>query len=170
MDAYLAIVSRREGRRYAERPVPENVTRRILDAGRVAGSAVNRQPWTFHVVESPDIRERLAETVFAPDNVRGASLVIAISVSGRGPVGFDAGRAAQNMLLAAWNEGLDSTPNGMPDRQRTAEVLGLAADEEPVIVLTFVYPVRPRDPEARSADEWIRAANRKPLEDVVRRH
>ena len=131
---------------------------------------MNRQPWTFHLVESRELVERLAGTVFAPDNVRGAALVVAISVSGRGPVVFDAGRAAQNMLLAAWNEGLDSSPNGMPERERAAEVLGLGEDEQPVIVLSFGYPVRPRDPASRSPDEWLARANRKPLEEIVRRH
>lgn len=36
-----------------------------------------------------------------------------IAGSGKGPVAFDAGRAAQNMMLAAWNEGVVSTPNGI---------------------------------------------------------
>jgi hypothetical protein len=39
----------------------------------------------------------------------------------------------------------------------------------PVIVLSFGYPAKPRDPASRPAEEWSRRANRKPLEDVVRR-
>ena len=49
MEAYLAIVSRREVRDYAAGPLTPEVERRILDAGRMAGSAKNRQPWTFLV-------------------------------------------------------------------------------------------------------------------------
>ncbi|MGH2950021.1 MAG: nitroreductase family protein [Solirubrobacteraceae bacterium] len=45
MDAYLAVASKRDQREYAERPIPEDAVRRILDAGRIAGSAKNRQPW-----------------------------------------------------------------------------------------------------------------------------
>ena len=132
---------------------------------------MNRQPWRFHVVENGSVKERLAETVFAPGNVTGAPLVVAITVSGKGPTRFDAGRAAQNMLLAAWNEGVASSPNGMPDAARTAEVLGLEPDEEPAIVLSFGYPAAPRrSPEERSPDEWAAAANRRPLEELVRRH
>ncbi|HEX2125806.1 MAG TPA: nitroreductase family protein [Thermoleophilaceae bacterium] len=167
MDAYLAIASRREVRRYADRPVPEDVQRRIVDAGRVAGSAANRQPWRFMWVSDRDRLERLAETVYAPDNIRGCAFAVAIAATGKGPTSFDAGRAAQNMLLAAWNEGVGSSPNGMPDRGAAAEVLGLS--DEPTIVLSFGYPARGRDPESRSAEEWIEAANRKPFDEVVER-
>lgn len=44
MDTLLAIASKRDTRSYANRPVPEEVERRILDAGRLSGSARNRQP------------------------------------------------------------------------------------------------------------------------------
>ena len=44
MDTFLAIASKRDTRGYAERPIPDDVVEQILDAGRVAGSARNRQP------------------------------------------------------------------------------------------------------------------------------
>lgn len=169
MDTLLAIASRRDQRRYHDVPLAEAVVTRILDAGRLSGSASNRQPWTFVVVESRERVEALAPTVFAPDNILGAGLVVAIVVSGKGPVSFDAGRAAQNMLLAAWNEGLASCPNGFADREAAHAALALAEDETPVIALTFGLPQRPRDPEARTTAEWSARANRRPLADVVRR-
>src|SRR5687768_13982362 len=100
MDTFLTIASKRDQRQYADRDIPTEVRDRILDAGRIAGSAVNRQPWRFFVLESAGAVERVAETVYAPQNVLGARLVVAIVV--RGSPGFDAGRAAQNMMLAAW--------------------------------------------------------------------
>jgi nitroreductase len=51
--------------------------------------------------------------------------VIAIVVSGKGPVAFDAGRAAQSMMLAAWNEGVVSCPNGIANPESLAELLGV---------------------------------------------
>jgi nitroreductase len=169
VDVRLAIASRREVRKYDQRPIPPDVERWILDAGRLSGSAQNRQPWRFVVVESADVRERLAECVFAPSNVRGATLVVSIVLSGDRPAALDAGRAAQNMLLAAHAEGVGGCPNGMPDRERAAEVLGLGEGERPVVVLTFGYPARPRDPESRSAEEWSARANRRPLDELVTR-
>jgi nitroreductase len=169
METWLAIASRRETRAYDGRPVPPELERRILDAGRLAGSASNRQPWRFVVVESPERRERLAEAVYASGNVRGAALVVAIAVSGKGPLAFDAGRAAQNMLLAAWAAGVGGSPNGMPDADEAARILELEEGERPAIVLTFGHPARTRDPRARTAEEWSAAASRRPLDELVRR-
>ena len=82
MDAYLAIASKREVRNYADRPVPAEVADRILDAGRLTGSSMNRQPWRFVVLESPEARETVAETVYAPGNLTGAALAVAVVVRG----------------------------------------------------------------------------------------
>jgi nitroreductase len=84
-------------------------------------------------------------------------------------VAFDAGRAAQNMMLVAWNEGIGSCPNGMPDPDGVARALGLEEDERPMTVLTSGYPAGARDPRGRSPEEWIAGADRKAFEGVVRR-
>jgi nitroreductase len=166
MDAYLAVVSKREVREYDPRPLPAEAERRILDAGRMAGSAKNRQPWTFLVIRDPAAVERAAEAVYEPDNVRGAAFLVAIVT--RGGPGMDAGRAAQNMMLGAWSEGIGSSPNGIADREAMAAVLGTEEGEQVVTVLSFGYPARPRDPERRSAEEWVARARRKPFDEVVR--
>ena len=167
VDTYLTIASRRETRRYSDEPIPDDVVNRILDAGRLAGSGSNRQPWMFYAVESRDVIEGLADVVYAPDNIRGARLVVLVTVRGKGPVSFDAGRAAQNMLLAAWNEGVGGSPNGFTDGDRAAALVGAGEEERPVIALSLGYPARPRDPSARPAEEWSRRAKRRPLDDVV---
>jgi nitroreductase len=169
VDAYLAIASRRDEKRYADAPVPVEKIERILDAGRLSGSGKNRQPWTFVLVEDAECRGRLAEGVYAPENVRSAAVAVGILVSGKGPTSFDAGRAAQSMLLAAWNEGLASSPNGIADEEIVRRELEAGEEERPVIVLTFGLPARPRDPSSRTAPEWSDRANRKSLADVVRR-
>ncbi len=164
MDAFLAIASKRDKMHpYTNRPIPEDVVHRILDAGRLTGSASNRQPWRFLIVEDPERREQLAEAVYEPGNVREAQLVVA--VSGGRP--FDLGRSAQNMMLAAWNEGVASSPNGIADAEAAKQALSL--DEPPATVLTFGYPAKGRDPERRPAEEWSGRANRKPLDELVER-
>jgi len=167
MDAFLAVASRREVRRYADRPIPPEVERRILEAGRVSGSSRNKQPWRFVVLERRETIERAAEAVWAADNVLGAALVVGLVVAGKGPVSFDAGRAAQNMMLAAWNDGIGSCPNGItnPDACRTAVRAG---DEEQVATLvSFGFPAHPRDPRRRSPEEWVERADRRPFDEVV---
>jgi nitroreductase len=159
MDTWLAIASRREVREYADRPIPDDVVNRILDAGRLAGSSQNTQRWEFVVVTD---RDSIADAVYAPDNVRRAQLVVVIA----GDAGlFDVGRAATNMMLAAWNEGVGSVPNGIRDADAIERLIGAP----PKIVLTFGYAAKPRNVESRSAEEWSARANRKPFDDVVRR-
>jgi nitroreductase len=168
VETFLAIASRRDERRYRPEPLPQSLIEQLLDAGRLSGSSRNGQPWSFVVVEGRESVERLARAVYVPGNVRSASLVVAIAVRGTGMVQFDAGRAAQSMLLAAWAAGVAACPNGIADRELAGEVLGCTADEVPVIVLSFGLPERLRDPEVRSAEEWSARANRKPLDEIVR--
>jgi nitroreductase len=165
MDTFLAIASKRDTRRYSDRPIDEDVQRRILEAGRVSGSARNRQPWRFLVVEDAARRDRLAGGVYAPDNVRGAQAVVAIVSSGS----LDVGRCMQNMMLAAWNDGVASCPNGIADADTARAALGLTEDEQVATVLTFGYPASGRTGESRSADEWLARADRKPLGELVQR-
>ena len=160
MDPYLAIASKRDERAYTDAQIPPETRERILDAGRLAGSSKNAQRWEF-VVVSGGARERLAQAVYAPENVASAALVVAI-VGEAG--GFDTGRCAQNMMLAAWAEGVASCPNGVRDADAAAEICG----GEVRAVLSFGRSARPRDPESRSAAEWSASANRKPLSELVR--
>lgn len=160
MDAYLAIASKRDERAYAEAPIPAAVRERILDSGRLSGNSKNRQRWEF-VVVSAGAKDRLAEAVYAPENVASAALVVAIV----GEAGaFDAGRCAQNMMLGAWADGVASCPNGVRDADAAAEICG----GEVRAILSFGYPARPRDPASRGAEDWSARANRKPLSELVR--
>lgn len=160
MDTFLTIASRREVRDYAERALPDEIVHRILDAGRLSGSSQNTQRWEFVVVSD---HAALAEAVYAPENVRRAPLVIAIAGEA---TPFDVGRAAQNMMLASWNEGVGSVPNGIRDQDRAAEVVGGGPVK---MILSFGYPATPREPESRTAEEWSERAKRKPFDEVVRR-
>ncbi len=168
METLLAIASRRDERRTLTEPLPSEIALRLLDAGRLSGSSRNSQPWAFVVPTGRPRVEALADAVFVPENVLTAGLVVAILVHGKGPVLFDAGRAAQSMLLAAWAGGIASCPNGIRDLARARDALAATEDETPVIVLSFGMPERPRDPERHTVAEWSGRANRKPIDEVVR--
>jgi nitroreductase len=160
VDAWLAIASKRDVRNYASTPIPAEVETRILDAGRVSGSSRNTQQWSFVVVR--DRQQEIADAVYAPQNVATAQLVIAITGDA---ADFDVGRCATNMQLAAWNEGVGSCPNGIADPDAAERICG-----GPVkMILSFGYPAKPRDVEARTADEWSARAKRAPLDELVRR-
>jgi nitroreductase len=167
LDTWLAVASKRDWRSYADRPVPDDVRDRILDAGRLAGSASNKQPWTFIVIEGDEAKERAAGVVYAGDNIRTCAFAVGIATEGGGyPV--DVGRALQNMFLVAWNDGVVSCPNGVADQEAAAKALGLDDGWLPVNIPSFAYPKRDLQPESKSPEEWSAEANRKPLGEVVR--
>jgi len=168
MDTWLTVASKRDWRSYAERPVADDVQRRILDAGRLSGSSVNKQPWLFVVVESGEIKDRLVDLVYAGDNIRTCAFAVAIATTD-GKFPMDVGRAMQNMMLVAWNEGVASCPNGIKDAEAAAAALGLEDGYIPLNIPSFGYPKRDLAPESKTAEEWSTEANRKPLDDVVRR-
>jgi hypothetical protein len=126
--------------------------RRSLDAGRIAGGAKNRQPWRFLVLGDRGLVDQVAHTVYASPDLLGAPRVIANCGQRQGPVAFDAGRAAQNMMLAAWNEEV-GCPNGIANPESLAELLGLKADEQGYGRVLVGYPAHARDPEARPSEE-----------------
>ena len=168
MDTYLAVASKRDWRSYSDRPVPEDVQRRILDGGRVSGSSQNVQPWQFVVVESNKAKQRVGEVVYAAPNVESCAFAVGIATEG-GRYPLDVGRALQNMFLVAWSEGVVSCPNGIKDPEAAAGVLGLDEGWLPVNIPSFGYPRRPLDPESKSAEEWSAEANRRPLDELIRR-
>ena len=161
MDAYLAIASKRDERAYTDAPIPDDVVARILDCGRLSGSSRNAQKWEF-VVVSGDAQAQLSELVYAPENVRTATLVVAV-VGEAFPL--DVGRCVQNMMLGAWNDGVVSCPNGIKEREAAAVLLG----GEAKAIISFGYPANRRDVAARTAEEWSAKANRRSLDELVRR-
>lgn len=169
MDAHLTVASMRDARSYDGAPVPDDVARRILNAGRLVGSARNRQPTRFIVVEG-DAVTAVARTVYRADNVLTAGLVVVIAVSpGGNLVDFDAGRAAQSMMLSGWADGVACCPNGVADAEALHRITGITAPDRAVVVLSFGFPATPRDPARRTPEQWSARARRLPLEAVVRR-
>jgi nitroreductase len=168
VDTWLTVASKRDWRSCADRPVPDDVQRRILDAGRLSGSSVNKQPWLFVVVESPEAKERIGELVYAAENIRTCAFAVAIATED-GKLPMDVGRSMQNMMLAAWNDGVVSCPNGVKDRDAAAAALGLEGSFVPLNIPSFGYPKRDLAPASKSAEEWSAEANRRPLDDLVRR-
>lgn len=160
MDTYKAIVTKRDTRAYIDRAISADVLHRILTAGRMAGSSKNEQPLRFVVMRDRDAIKSLASCGQFTAAIAGAPLVIAILLrAGSRP--FDAGRAAQNMMLAAWAEGVTSCPIGIQDAECGRVSLGAPAEYEVAMVLTMGYPA-PGQPLSRGQ-------KRLTLDDLVHR-
>ena len=149
MDAYRAIVSKRDRREYdSGRQIPEAVLSRILQAGRMAGSSSNSQPCRFVVLQDQANREALLPLGRGTAPLGRAPLVIAVLLQ-KGARDFDVGRAVQNMMVAAWAEGIINCPIGIQEREGARKALGYPDDFEISICVAFGYPDESQTAPAR---------------------
>jgi nitroreductase len=139
MDAYQCIVSKRDTRAYLDGPIEEEKLEKVLQAGRMAGSSKNTQPTRLVLLRDRKRREEVAACAKYAEHLPSAAVGIAICLPSTGS-DFDAGRAAQNMMLAAWSMGIASCPCSMHDQPCVKEVLGLPEDYRVVVVLALGYP------------------------------
>ena len=163
MDAYQAIIGKRDRRDYDSRPIPEDVLQRILQAGRMAGSSSNSQPFRFIVMREQASKERLAPAGPGTAPLVRAPLAIVVVLE-RGRRDFDVGRTAQNMMVAAWAEGIHSCPIGLRGEAVASAALGLPDTHYAAIGISVGYPAanaapgesRPRLPleELVHYDKW----------------
>lgn len=147
MDALTALATRHSTRAFAPRPIPREVLVQILDAGRLAPSSRNEQPWEFVVVTAPESMRALAALADKPV-LAAAAACVAVSCR-EGKYFIENGSvASENMLIAATALGIqscwvagDKMPYceavsrelGLPDGIRLVSMLalGYAADETP---------------------------------------
>lgn len=165
LDAFLAIVSKREVRQYTDERVGEAEVTRILQAGRATGSAKNRQNWHFYVIRSREVLDQLAATCSSPVNLQRCHLAIAI-VMQNNQRPEDGGRAAQNMMLAGWAMGVGSCPNTPMQREACNAILGIAPDDHVSTILSLGYPAEPV-PRATDPDAILSRIDRKPLDEIT---
>jgi nitroreductase len=170
MDTFEAIRRVRAVRAYRPDPLPAELLDRILDAGRHAGSSKNRQRWDFIAVTRRETLSELAGVGPYAGHLAGAAAAVALVtpdpfVKDRPlSVIWDSGRAAQNMVLAAWAEGVGSVPATVYDQDLARRILGYPGDLHCEYILSFGYPADPSD-----LVRPPRAGGRKLLEEVVRR-
>jgi nitroreductase len=154
------ILSRRSIRKFKKKPVSEEVLNNILEAGRRAPSATNKQPWHFVIARDQKAKEACS---FGGFNrfTRDASFVV---------VGFykqseviieklslmDVTIALQNMVVAAWVQGVGSCWMGAFDERKLKDTLNLPADSRIVGAVAFGIP-----------DENPSQPAKKPLNEIV---
>ena len=143
MDAFEAIRTLLAVRSYQDRAVPDTVVRRIVEAGRLTGSGMNRQPWHFIVVRDPATLRRLGALASSGPYIAQAPLAIVVATDKTRFAVSDASRAIQSMLLAAWADGVGSNWVGFGGLEKVKDLLGVPAGLEVLAILPFGYPARP---------------------------
>jgi nitroreductase len=152
-DAISAIMDRRSIRRYKPLPIPEEDLRKILEAGRRAPSAGNRQPWHFVVVTSPDVKEAVSEACSGQRWMADAGAIICGIGDPQAPWHpVDVAIAMQNMVIAATALGYGTCWIGAFNEGKVKEVLGIPEDKK-VIALTPVG-VPDESPGPRPRKPW----------------
>src|SRR5437870_6592607 len=139
-DAVRTVLAVRE---YQERPVDEEVVRRIAEAAHLTASAANRQEWHFVVVRDRETLQRLGRLVRTGPYIAGATFAIVVAYQRDSRTGVsDASRAAQSMMLAAWGDGVGSNWTGFTGLTEVAQEVGIPERYDVLAVLPFGYPAR----------------------------
>jgi nitroreductase len=164
--------SLRAVRRFAPRPVPEPVLLEILEVGRWTGSSKNSQPWEIVVVRNPSTLAALAGLGRYAGHLAGAPAALVL-VMESSDAAFDAGRLAQNLMLAAWAHGVGSCIASIypAENERLAkQILGVPADRSVETAIALGYPADEHARRVTSAPADVRAVvplGRKPLTAIV---
>ena len=166
MDFYEVIKKRKSVRKYKSDPIPEEVVNKILEAGRIAPSAKNIQPWRFIVVKNPDIKKKVAEACRGQLWIADADLILVGCILekiawGRmggymssGPV--DLGIALDHMILAAANEGLGTCWIGAFVEQDVKDILQVPEDVKVMALTPIGYPAEePKDRGRKDQKEIV---------------
>ena len=116
MEFYEVIRRRLSVRAYKPDPVPEEVLNRILEAGRLAPSAKNLQPWKFIIIRDEKIRQALVPACRNQQFIAQAPVIICacalLEQAWKGMGGYwsaaeiDVTIALEHIILAAASEGL----------------------------------------------------------------
>ena len=168
------IRTRQSDRSYSDKPVENEIIDRILEAGRMAPSACNTQPWKFIIVNDPELKTRLSEAASARllgmnSFVNQAPLLLVVirekanmssrigaTVKNKDYSLIDIGIASENICLQARAEGIGSCMIGWFDEKLVKNILGIPASKRVELIITLGYPAKE-----------LREKRRKPLKEVV---
>jgi nitroreductase len=165
MNVSEAIRLKRAVRKFKDEPLPADVIRAILNAGRRSQSSKNEQGWQFVAIRDKAILKALSETGTYAGHLAGAALGIAIlspTPEGKFQDLFDVGQTAAYMQLAAWELGVGSCLASIYEPEKARQILGFPPEWHLRIALSFGYPL-----EAEKLTAAPKKGGRRSLEELV---
>jgi nitroreductase len=130
-------------REYQDKPIPDDVLGRIVEAGHLSASASNAQPWHFVVVSDRAGLRDLGGLVAHGPYIAGAGAAVVVAYEKTNPLGIsDVSRAIQSMILVAWGDGVGSNWTGFRELDGVRKKVGLPDKYEVLAVVPFGYPKR----------------------------
>jgi nitroreductase len=172
-----AIYNRRAYRALKEKPIPDDVEKRILEAGVLAPSCFNNQPWRFIVVNQEQSRSLVREAL--PDAnywAKKAPLYILVitkpdldcSLKTRREYAlYDTGFAAMNIITQATEEGLIAHPIAGYKDSVLRKAFDIPDDFILINVIVFGYPGDDSELNEKHKESERSERSRKPLEEVI---
>jgi nitroreductase len=143
MDVFEAIRTILAVRKFQDRPVPDELIHRIVEAARLTSSSRNGQPWQFIVVQAPETLKRIGALAPSGPYVAEAAFAVVVAYEKESPFGVsDGSLAIHSMMLTAWAEGIGSNWVGFAGRygETIAPLLGLPDTYDVLAVVPFGYP------------------------------
>ena len=169
METWDAITARRNVREFAARAIPEPDLDQVLEAGRIAPSAENRQLWDFVLVTDRQMLRDLSGVWRNGGHIAHAAAAIALVIPdeeeprARERNRFDIGQATMQMMIAAADRGIGAGHSAVGDQDLARSVLGVPEDKLVALLIDLGYPAdRPLRPGSH--------LKRRPFDDVVHRN
>jgi len=166
MEFYEAVRKRLSVRSYKPDPIPEGVLGRILEAGRLAPSAKNIQPWKFIIIRDSEVKKALVPACRGQAFIAEAPIVICACAlteqAWKGMGGYwtaeavDVAIAIEHMMLAAAAEGLGTCWIGAYTEAEVKKVLAIPDNVKPIALTPLGFPTKEAKPRPR-----------KPLSEIV---
>ena len=141
MDVFEAIQERRSIRSYQDTPVPREKLEKILEAGRLAPSARNSEPWHFIAVTDKEKRQALSKGLYAKFLTQAPLVIVACGDKKASPnwYAIDVALAVENMVLTATSEGLGTCCVGSFDEKDVKAVVKVPENFEVLVMLAVGY-------------------------------
>ncbi len=143
METQKTILTKLDIRQFSPKKVPADVRLKVLEAARATGSGNNKQHWKFILVQEKGAIKKLAEDSTSGGWVSGANFAVIILTNPQ--LGFhkiDAGRAVQDMQLAAWAEGVASGLYVGLNEDKLRRDFAIPSNLGPTVVVGFGYPTK----------------------------
>jgi nitroreductase len=148
MDVFHAIKLRRSIRAYQDKPIEEEKLQRVLEAGRLAPSAKNRQEWKYVLVKDNELRKTVAVAcnnqyfiAEAPVIIVGCATMVDYVLScGQPAYTIDLSISMDHMTLQAVEEGLGTCWIGSFKEDEVKRILNIPQEMRVVEVMPLGYP------------------------------
>ena len=140
METFEAIRTVLAVRHFKDTPIPDPIIRQILEAGRLTASGGNSQPWHFIVVRDKETLRQLGQLARTGRYIPQAPLAIVVAMDQSPLAVSDCSRAIQNMILAAWSQGVGSNWVGYNNLPEVNSPLGIPQEVSVLAILPFGYP------------------------------